>query len=523
MKKIILKATIVLCLFTICAVTITHSAIRHSKRENAVQAEQETIPTIIAPTIAVPTIAVTEQGIDLYGTYDENDVLIQTVLAPRQDDTEIKIPQLDGLKDLEVQAKINQDIYNRIGAVLREYPLANYGDYYVRGNFANVLSISFHIGDGNKYEQLMLNYNLVTGEQLVLEDLFLEDADITQCIRSSFYDMLALNNMYDMEGSFNATVSPDENEVYKLVKGYISSEEQKFMFTPAEIYFYYGDYVATLRMIDVADQIAVYSRFETEESIFTRDDIGYKNIFTCADTQYDTFKKIEYGYLEPNFWYDITIWNTYMENDLMGEQLEKYLTFEEMFFTSVEQRIEEFHEVARNNPDKFYMLFLKPGAHVYYKSGEYSNIVEFSEGIELYEMPMEVYEETYRDKLIETYRYEYFAMRGGAYIEWSEGDGAIRQTFDENKLYNYMTGEAITELKDVFREGSGYEAVIRNSTKDSLGWKTEYSWSEIEILADQLQYRLDGTRVYVTIPALEDFYCYVFFSEFEEYMLKIFE
>lgn len=535
LKKLIQRMLVMVGLFAVCAVAITYAGIQKAKQENKGNSLENPTPTMalteisIMPTQMVeqPTPTPVERGIDLYGTYDANDLLIRTVLAPREDDTEIRIPQIDGLKDLEIQEKINQDMYNRVGKLLRAYPEINYGDYYVRGNFANVLSISYYMSGGERYDQLYLNYNLVTGERLELEDLFLQEADIIQCVRRAFYDMLARENMYseDMEWGSDVALSPDENQVYKLVKGYMESEDYQFMFTPSEICFYYEDYVASLRMVDEADQIAVYSRFLTEESIFMRDDIGFKNVFTCADTQYDAFEKIEYGYLEPNFWYDVTIWKTYMEENLEAEQLEGYVVVKESFYDSMSQKIAEYRELAKQNPDKFYMLFLKPAVHIYYSydSERYANIAEFSANGVVYEMPMEVYEATYRDKLLEAYRYVYFVMAGGAYMEWEEGDDAIRKTLDDAKAYNYMTGAELTELDDIFYKDSGYMDVIRARTWDTLAWKTEYSWAEIDALVDTLECRLEGISVYVTIPSLEDFYFRLVLGEFEDNMLKIFD
>lgn len=528
MKKFVITVSMILCLFTACAVMITYAGIRKAKQESGENSLQETTPTEVPTEMSVtvvpsPTLIPAEQGIDIYGTYDENDLLIRTQLAFREDDVEIKIPQLEGLKNTEIQEKINRDMFNSIGKVLREFPFASYGEYYVRGNFANVISICFYIGDGERYDQVYLNYNLATGERLTLEDLFLKDADITQCVRSAFYNMLALRNTYDMEGNFNEMVSPDENEVYKLVKCYMNSEEQEFAFSPSEIFFYYEDYVATLSMLEVAEQIAVYSRFETEESLFVRDDIGYESVFTCADTQYEPFKKIEYGYLEPNFWYDITIWESYLDEEFTGEKREQYLAAEEAFYASAEERIEEYRAVAKSNPDKFYILLLKPNAYLLNLSGRYSNVAEFNERYDIYEMPMEVFETTYRDKLIAAYRYTYFAMAGGAYLEWEEGDGAIWQMVEHNMTYNYIIGKELTELEEVFQKDSGYMDVIRSRTRDTLNWRGEYSQAELSALVNSLECRLAGTGVYVTIPSLNDFYLYVFFGEFEESMLKIFD
>lgn len=529
MKKFIWKVAAAVCFFAVCSVVVTYAGIRNAEKIQNEREQQEVpaTPTItLIPTHSPTPTMVAEQGIDLYGTYDENDLLIETMLAPREDDIEIEIPQINGLKDEEIQKKINQDMYNRIGVLLRSYPQANYGNYYVRGNFANVLSIRYHVGDGNRYDTLYLNYNLVTGERLALEDLFLQDADIIRCVRRAFYDMLAQESIYDMDMEWEqaTVVSPDENQVYKLVKGYMESEKE-FIFSPAEITFYYGNYVAALNMVDAADQLAVYSRFMTEESIFTRDDIGFKNAFTCVDTQYDAFEKIEYGYLEPNLWYDITCWHTYVEDWLEEEKRERYLAVKETEYASMYQKMEEYREIAKNNPDKFYLLFFRPDANVYYSShsDRYTNIATISIREEVFEMPMEVFEETYLDKLIAAYRYIYFAMAGGAYVGWNEEDGVIRNLIEETKVYNYITGKELTEMEDLFYKYSGYMNVIKENTRDALAWKTDYAQSAINALADTLECRLDGICVYVTIPSWDDFYLRVVPGEFEDSMMKLFE
>lgn len=525
MKKLIQRMLVVIGLFAVCAVAVTYAGIQKAKQKEGTIPTEAPTKVPAAPTSS-PTPLPAEQGIDLYGTYDGNDLLIQTVLAPREDDIEIQIPQIEGLKDEEVQKKINQDMYNRIGVLLRAYPEINHGEYYVRANFSNVLSISYHMGGGDRHDTLYLNYNLVTGERLVLEDLFLMDADITQCVRRAFYDMLAQESIFDMDMEWqpDTPVSPDENQVYKLVKGYMESEK-KFVFSPAEITFYYGNYGATLNMLDAADQIVVYSRFMTEESIFTRDDIGFKNVFTCADTQYDAFEKIEYGYLEPNFWYDITIWYSYDERSLEDAKRERYLAVKDAVYASMYQTIEEYREIAKNNPDKFYMLFFKPEANVYYssRSEQYTNIAQFGINGEVFEMPMKVYEETYRDKLLAAYRYIYFTMAGGAYVGWDEEDGVIREFIEGTKAYNYITGKELTELEDLFYKYSGYRNVIKDNTWDTLAWRYDYSWDEIDALVDTMECRLDGICVYVTIPSLDDFYYRVVPGEFEDTMMKLFE
>ena len=108
-------------------------------------------------------------------------------------------------------------------------------------------------------------------------------------------------------------------------------------------------------------------------------------------------------------------------------------------------------------------------------------------------------------------------------MDWEEGDGASRQNFDDTKVYNYITGEEVTELDDIFHKDSGYMDIVRDRTSDELARKTEYASAEISALVDTLECRLDGIRVYVTIPSLKDFYCRLVLGEFEDNMLKIFD
>ena len=62
-----------------------------------------------------------EKTIDLYGTFDENDIEIEK-LEKKYDGLEktLKIPQIKGLKNKEVEEKINKDIEKRIDEKIEE-------------------------------------------------------------------------------------------------------------------------------------------------------------------------------------------------------------------------------------------------------------------------------------------------------------------------------------------------------------------------------------------------------------------
>jgi len=52
------------------------------------------------------------------------------------------------------------------------------------------------------------------------------------------------------------------------------------------------------------------------------------------------------------------------------------------------------------------------------------------------------YENIYKKKIVEAYRYDYLAMAGGIYLDASEDNVRVTDYYQE-KTYNYLTGEEI--------------------------------------------------------------------------------
>jgi len=135
---------------------------------------------------------------------------------------------------------------------------------------------------------------------------------------------------------------------------------------------------------------------------------------------------------------------------------------------------------------------------------------------------MEVYENVYKDKIIDTYRYQYFEMRGGAYLDTNANDGTTVTEMRNEKLYNYTTGEELTKLSDVFIEDSGYMTVIESRAKESMIEKYNYSEEDANNFIKEISCELVGTRVNVTIPGIEDFLVMIYFNNFDIRMMKLF-
>ena len=506
MNKTIKGAILFIVLFLVAAVGITYFSIQKANNGTG---------TVTA-----------EEGIDLYGTYDENDLLLEEVVET-YNGIEIKIPKISGLKDKAVQDKVNGEIYAKCHDLLERFDDVNYAVYTKRANFGNVLSVSFYVGSDAGYEQIYMNYELVQGHELHLEDLFMKDTDITDIVRKAFYQSFVKDGVYVSESRI---VSPNENELYRAVKGYMENDTPAFAFSPAEISFYYKDYVASVRMIDIADSISIYTKYMTDESIFEKDDIGYDNIFTCADTQYGAFDLIDYGYLEPNFWFDVTAGQLWTEG-IDEEKLKVFNTFKDEMYEVAYDKVEEYRKIAKDNPDTFYILLAKPNLSLYmdqdYYNGEWtysaSNVAAVGENYQIYEMPMSLYESTYKDRIIDTYRYIYFAMRGGAFFDtYYDTDGAEVIHINETKLYNYYTKEQLTDFDDVFYENSGYMKIVEDKTKEFLGYQG-FSVDNIDRLMETAEYELEGTNVVAYIPSVPDFQVSIYFDEFDKGMLKVFD
>lgn len=510
MKKLIIGLLIFLSAFALIAVGTTYFVIQNANKVEVIQSN--------------------EKGIDLYGTYDQNDLIINE-LKETYNGLEIEIPQIDGLKNISIQNKINNDIKDRVYQAFDGKTDIRFANFYTRANFANVISISYYIGIENTSEHIPLNYNLIDGKRLKLEDLFVSDADLTEIVRNAFYLAMVQNNQYNNEYTDNGIVSPNEGDLYKAVKAYMGSDEKLFVFSPSDIALYNKDgSMATVKMVDIADKVSIYYKYLTESSLFTQDDIGYKNLFTCANGSYDVFEKIDYGYLEDNYWYDVTAWGGYQEENIDEKKQEKFIAFKKQIYNQIYTKVYEYQEIAKKNPNKFYILLSKPTINMYsdskYENGEwtftYSDMATVYENIQIFEMPIEVYEKVYKDKIIDTYRYQYFEMRGGAYLDTDANDGATISEIRNEKLYNYVTYEELTELSDVFKENSDYITVIETRTKESLIEKYNYSEEDAEKLVKDINCELIGTRINVTIPGIEDFLVIIYFNNFSISMMKLF-
>jgi len=505
MKKTIIFSAIFLSLFTAVAVGLTFG--------------------LISADSFLPASGGREKGIDIYGTFDENDLLIEEIKEKRGK-TEVVIPQISGLENKKVQEKVNSDIYAKVQEALSRYAELSYANYYVRGNFANVLSISYNVSGGEKYEQLCLNYELVQGNELKIEDLFAEGTDLLEPVRKGFYASLV--RMGDMD--YETYVSSyDENELYCAVKGFMESKEKKFTFSPSRAFLYYGDYSAEIDFLENADNVVIYSKYMTGD-IFERDDIGFKGAFTCSEIYYEPFGVIEYGYAEDNLWYDITAWQVYIEPECPADKAEAFVEFKDNLLEELKSNAEKYREKAKQNPDKMYIVLDKPNLSMYRPSfrvddryvTEYTNAATLNHTVRVYEMDRDYFEKSFRDELINAYRYRYFAMAGGAYLYVEENPEVTVAEEISERLFNYVSGEEYMEVADVFTDDS-YLEVLQRETKrwliENIGFVEETLGGKV----NEAKYSISTWGgIKVTFPDIES-HLMVDYDKFEKETVDFFD
>ena len=69
---------------------------------------------------------------------------------------------------------------------------------------------------------------------------------------------------------------------------------------------------------------------------------------------------------------------------------------------------------------------------------EYTNRACVNEYIQIFEMPMTLYETIYKDKIIDAYRYRYFVMMGGVYLDSDVEPEVIYKENREDKIITFM-------------------------------------------------------------------------------------
>ena len=271
-------------------------------------------------------------------TYDENAIkIIQyydingTVTTNREDfspsDIVINFIQIDGLKNKSIQNNINE----RLKKAAYSLDKSKSGvATYVNANFSNILSVQFSDFDNN----ITLNIDLTTGNDIKLEDLFLSSAPINSYLANALYKTLAwqetelnleaegvdmskvdtseyeekflmfINNYNKQKDKLNYTISSNKIRIYNLITPNILDNE------------WINGMSVEIDLTECIEEVAMYKKFLTAENIYDNNSIGQKDIIVFTDAYTDYFTVLNYGKIQDNIFMEEIAWTFNEEEDL---------------------------------------------------------------------------------------------------------------------------------------------------------------------------------------------------------------
>lgn len=398
-----------------------------------------------------------EKTLDLYGTYDEND--LRVFKKPEMVESlgkEIYIPYIEGLKNKDVENKVNNDMKNRVVDAVNEYIIEHKDEvsqhdinvlYHGSMGFSNIISIEALIGiatDPYNYESkesIPLNYELINGERLKFEDLFKKDTDIYSIVRKVFYRIISseISNQgdgvldiyynyndkkwqYDVDGydtirSYEFVPCLSENEINKIIKSFMSKTEKEFHITDSTLFLISHDEIYSyIDLKDIAKDVVIYDKYITEESLYESSNIGRKGLWTCKEDSNAFYEK--YGFAEENLYYHIAVMAGYNFDELCKNAEFKAAAKKKIEdeIESIKPKFEEYKKIARNNPDNFYFFYISIRIQSdYEKDVDFINtkkiefpdenfLISISTSIELKYTDI-TYEKNIIDFFLESYRY----------------------------------------------------------------------------------------------------------------------
>ncbi len=487
---------------------------------------------------------VKEKTIDINGTYDQNDLKIEEVTDHNEIiGSDIKYPQINGLKNKDVEKKINEDIKlkvnNKFEKIYREYNINNINPYMsIKSNFANVISITVDFGyllnDKYIHEYICLNYELLNGESLKFEDLFVQNVDLNNIVRRILYRTVTQEeawnfDVYDIEfdkekSEWTAmTWKLDENgngyderdiyipklneyEIYKIMNKFMKSEDKQFSFTPAELELKIEDseHTHSIKFLDIAEDVVIYDKYLTKESVFENENIGLKNIFTCSVPLNNDNRFLEYGFAKDNLFYEISEGYMFIEPNYPFEKSLNTLKMQAL----IESRniIEKYKQIAENNPDKFYILSINQQP----EANNDTNIMQISLSKKIGYISIENKEKVIAD-IKDSFRYHNVVFYGSGLAlyfernEYYESYTKLEKIEGESykKVYDARDLREITAERDVFKDNIDYEKILNEIFKDELRihWYYEiYTDEKINELMANAYYEVDIYGITMKIP-----------------------
>lgn len=483
-KFSIKKLFLGLCIFIILAVSIT--ALLIFLKLHSTSDDLKTLKDNIVQEVT---------GTKKNQKYNQNDLnIIQETV--NYEGLEYKTLRISGLKNKEIESNVNAEIEG-VENDFRERVVNASGEAssmyltsYVNANYSNILSVSFYGSKNNSNYRneinihKFLNFDLTTGNQIKLEDLFVPNTDVDLIAQDYIYKEklhekfsqkdIFFNSEYWEDGKLNYLINEiDELDFMNEFLKYKNSNKD-FYITPTDIEIRYSDDYNTgivhLNFKDNLDKLVAYDKFVTEESIFESDDIGLKNLYVCSDVA--LYADESYYVIEdvaPNFRIDARV-NIFCYSAFEGNEV--YENAVESVKKEINEKKEALAQKAKENSEKYYLLdlvYIVDSFDPAYYSSLYYDYIEpsydkliISKQEHEYETTMDDFSEWFEDKMISAYTSENYTIDYQMYIRLSDEESEKCQCTEDYTGIVYMlnTGEATSNIEEIFVEGTDYVSTI---------------------------------------------------------------
>ena len=423
--------------------------------------------------------------------YNQNDLKI-IYQDTNYEGLEYKTLRINGLKNKEIENKINKELEEIEDEIRKKLVSASgeqenaYLSSNVNANYSNILSVTFYgsKSDSNYVPQIniekFLNYDLTTGNKIKLEDLFLPGTDIDLYAQNDIYkqklhDSFSKKNIffnpdYWQSGELQYVLDEvDEIDFIKQYNKYKNSKKDFYLTTTGIGISYskdgnYGD--VYIKYMDCLDNLVVYTKFLTKESIFERDDIGLKDLYVCSSVVDQNDQSVYLiKDLATNLRIDarINVWTSegYNELEFFKNTLAKLKA-------ELIEKKEEYIKIANENKDKYYFVGIVYDINRYYPKtllssyGEEKDIEEDKfivyEQEKTYSVSMQDFSNWFEDELIQNYTGNRYTLDYQLYIPISDEEKAKCDIKEKTSsiIYNLARKTSTSDLSGIFEDEIDY-------------------------------------------------------------------
>lgn len=320
----------------------------------------------------------------------------------KQGNIYIEYIQIAGLQDKQLQERINNKIkdnafYNS-DKINSKQEYRSYTD--VKGNFSNILSIHtyIYIYENNELvseENISLNYNLATGEQIKFLDLFASNTPMNSIIYDLEYERLAWDTEFNFDMSEkewdkatnmdNRDTSEYEDVILKAINRYKNLDKDKinFFVTPNKICVTLAIGEGTeeisyiIKLYKYIDYITMYKKFLTDKVIYESEPSNKLLVFNDMMGYEPEYYKFESDNL---FMSVFSFGEDEYKKEEEKEQVEKYSQSavnkkNELMQKFIDKTLSDVKSIAKSNKDKGYMARFMPYCGIEEYDNEYGSEV----------------------------------------------------------------------------------------------------------------------------------------------------